>query len=209
MGLFDRLFKNTKKKEDNTDPRVDQRLETILMEYNKNQSTELYAKIANELMSGEYNLFIPTVNEGANQGQWKTISEGATLKLKSVFNLDGLKVLGAFSTEQNLNKWIKEKSDYTVMNSRDVLSFCQSNGIDRIVIDSKMPSMFVIERNRKNIESETVKKETKVSLATPAQPIQGEFLTSLIKNFEECELNRRGVSIHHDKERRACACHWL
>src|SRR6056297_33609 len=173
MGIFDKFFKNKEKKESTPDPRINNSLETILINYNQSNNNEQYVKIASQLMNGDFNLFLPSVNDGKSENNWKTIREGSNLKLKSVFNLDGLKVLGAFSNEKNLLNWINEESEYTVMNSKDVLNFCQANGIDRILIDSKQPSMFVLERSRSNIKTETVKEETKVRLGTPVVPITG------------------------------------
>ena len=187
MGIFDKFFKNKEKMESSPDPRDNNLLETILVNYNQSNNNEQYAKIASQLVNGDFNLFLPSVNDGKNENNWKTIREGSNLKLKSVFNLDGLKVLGAFSSENNLQKWINEESEYTVMSSKEVLNFCQANGIDRIVIDSKQPSMFVLERSRSNIKTETVKEETKVRLGTPAIPITGLFLEKLIINFKNVE----------------------
>lgn len=187
MGIFDKFFKNKEKSESTPDPRDNNSLETILINYNQSNNNEQYGKIASQLMNGDFNLFLPSINDGKSENNWKAIREGSNLKLKSVFNLDGLIVLGAFSNEKNLLNWINEESEYTVMNSKDVLNFCQTNGIDRIVIDSKQPSMFVLERSRSNIKTETVKEETKVRFRKPAVPITGLFFEKLITNFKKVE----------------------
>ena len=94
-----------------------------------------------------------------------------------------------FSQSKHWKKQVKiqEKSDFTVMNSKDVLEFCQIHRIDRIVIDSRQPTMFVLERNRENIKTETIQKETQVMVGTPSKLISGSLLNKLKTNFSKVD----------------------
>ena len=187
MKLFDKLFGKGKSKDTNRSPQSNEDLKSDLLRYNENQNKVAYGQIVNKLMRGDYLLYLPSVNDGESDNKWRTLQEGANLKLKSVFNMDGLNVLGAFSSEESLSNWIQEKSDFTVMNSKDVLEFCQTHRIDRIVIDSRQPSMFVLERSRENIKTERIQEETKVMVGTPSKPISGNLLNKLKTNFSKVD----------------------
>jgi hypothetical protein len=110
--------------------------------------------------------------------------KNTTFKLASVVNLDGLKVLGVFTDEQALLAWTKKPSQYTAMRSKDVLKFVQDNGMDRIVINSDQPNMFVLERSRENVKEHTIKQDTKVQLGTPNRPLSKPITQKLIDNFK-------------------------
>jgi len=136
-------------------------------------------------MDGAYFLYLPTQNDGKSDHQWKTLEQGSELKLKSVFNLDGLKVLAAFSSEMALSEWSENPSTFSALNSKDVLSLCEANGIDRIVIDSKQSTMFVLERSQEGVQTETVQKATTVSVRPISQVINVRFIETLTKHANE------------------------
>ncbi len=71
------------------------------------------------------------------------------------------------------------------MKAKDVLELCENNGIDRIVIDSKMPTMFVLERNKGNIQTEIIQENTKVIVGKPLKPIPPEILKKLQQSFSQ------------------------
>jgi len=58
--------------------------------------------VVSELLNGNSFLLLPSENDGSNPDTWKTAQENTELKLTCVFNLDGLKVLGAFTDENAL-----------------------------------------------------------------------------------------------------------
>lgn len=179
MGLFNKLFGNKPKtdKPDNT------QLLFLLDKYKKeNGAGDTYKNVVLELMNGNSFLMLPTQND-TNPDKWITAEKDTTLKLTSVVILDGLKVLGAFTDEQALLAWTKSPSQYTAMRSNDVLKFVQDNGIDRIVINSDQPNMFVLERSRENVNEHTIKKDTKVQLGTPNTPLSKHITQKLIDNF--------------------------
>jgi len=49
MGIFNKFFKNKKRKEGNPDPSNNNSLETILVNYNKSNNNEEYGKIVTHL----------------------------------------------------------------------------------------------------------------------------------------------------------------
>ena len=188
MGIFDKLFGTKKKTSENNENPDNTKLIGLLEIYGENQSQENYQKALNEIAEGNSLLILPSINDRESQDNWKTLEKDSTLKLTSVFDHDGLKVLGAFTTPEKLVKWIKKETEYTAMKSKDVIDFCQAHGIDRIVIDTDMATMFVLERNRENINTETIQEETQVQVGTPMNPISGEHLKKFQANFSKVSV---------------------
>jgi hypothetical protein len=57
----------------------------LLHRWQNNESSENYTMVINELMTGNSFLLLPSVNDSEESRSWKTLKEGATLKLTSVF----------------------------------------------------------------------------------------------------------------------------
>jgi len=201
----------------------DNKLPQDLQDYHRTtNNSQGYNQIVQKLIDGEYVLFLPTQNDGKADNQWKTLAQGSELKLKSVFNLDGLKVLAAFSSELALSEWSQNPSTFSAMSSDDLLSLCESNGIDRIVIDSKLPTMFVLERSRNGVQTDTVQQATTVSIRPISQAINVRFIQALSKHAHavtsideiyqfEMERNDEEIltlgfklNVYSDNSRQAC-----
>ncbi|MDQ3017737.1 MAG: SseB family protein [Bacteroidota bacterium] len=120
----------------------------LLTLFGQNRNQETYTNVINALNGGGHLLFLPTASDRTASGSWKTLEGGSKLKLTSVFNLNGKVVLAAFSSELTLFSWAQDNLHFTAMDSKDALILCQSNGIDKIVIDSDQATMFVLELNR-------------------------------------------------------------
>jgi len=159
----------------------------LLNIYGQHQSQENYRLALKEIEEGNSFLILPSVNDTHEMSDWKTIDVGSTLKLSSVFNLDGLQVLGAFTDEKALQTWAKKVTEYTKMRSQDVIEFCKQNGIDRIVINSDQANMFVLERNRENIKTTVIEKPTPVQVGKPIHPLNKHILDKLITNFKKVD----------------------
>ena len=180
MGLFDKLF-HTKSKAANPD---NTRLLQLLKIYQAHKENgESYKNVVLELMNGNSFLLLPSQNDNEGSGAWTTIEKDKTINLTSVYNLDGLKVLGAFTDEKSLLSWSKERTQYTALPTKDVLKLCEEQMIERIVINSNLPSMFVLERNRVGIKTETIKEGTTVQVGTPSRPLERRILEKLITQF--------------------------
>ncbi|ESU19854.1 hypothetical protein FEDK69T_31110 [Flavobacterium enshiense DK69] len=189
MGIFDKIFGSNKKSiEKNSENPNNTKLIELLEQYGKNQSQENYKKAFDEIVEGNSMLILPSINDGGMDDNWRTLEKESTLKLTSVFDIDGLSVLGVFTSPENLVEWTKKETQYTAMKSKDVIEFCQAQGIDRIVIDSDMPTMFVLERNRENIKTEVIKEDTQVTVGTPINPMAGELLKKLQSNFKKVSV---------------------
>lgn len=187
MGILDIFFGNRKSSAEDKNPN-NNKLIALLEKYNRNQNSENYKEVFEEIVNGNSFLILSSVNGNGTNNEWKTLEKESTLNLTCVFDQDGLMVLGAFTSSEKLVSWSKEATEYTAMKSKDVIDFCQANRIDRIVIDSDLPTMFVLERNRENVKTETVQKSTQVTVGTPINPISGELLKKFHHNFSKVSV---------------------
>jgi len=190
MNFFKKLFGSTDstKTEINLSKNPDNTRLTYLLDiYGQHHSNENYRAVLEEFTNGNSFLLLPSSNDNEETNGWQTAEVGTTLNLASVFNLDGLKVLGAFSDETALVKWAKRAIQYTAIKTQDLTDFCKQNNIDRIVINSDSKNMFVLERNRENITSRTIQEETNVLVGTPIKPLPKDAIELLIKNFKKVD----------------------
>ena len=153
----------------------------------QNGEDDSYKNVILELMNGNSFLLLPSENDNENLDTWTTAKIDTTLKLTCIYNLEGLKVLGAFTDENALLSWAKKPTQFTGLSSQDVLKLCEENLIERVVINSDLPTMFVLERNRDNIKTETIEKETTVQVGTPNRPLENRIIQKLIEQFKRVD----------------------
>ena len=187
MNFLKKLFGNNKPTEDEQkkDPE-NTKLNYLLDIWGENPSDDNYREVMHEILNGNCFLLLPSVNE-SESGVWTIAKENSTLSLTSVFNLDGLKILGAFSNEKALVDWAKQPSQYTAVPTATVIDMCKEQGIDRIVINSDQKNMFVLERNRENIASRVIEKDTEVMVGKPSKPLQPHILEKLVSNLRQVQ----------------------
>ena len=181
MGLFKTFFKNK-----STPGPDNSRLLELLDVYWKTKSYDDYKNVYHELLNGSSFLLVPTKNAPITlPNKWTTTQNNATIKVSSVFNMDGLIVLGAFTDEQALQNWRKQPTEYTSMRSQAVLKFCEDNGVDRIVINTNEPNMYVLERNFGNVNNYQINKGTDVRIEIVKTPLDDFIVEKLINNFKK------------------------
>lgn len=189
MNFLKRLFGSgdkTPKRKESKNP--DNTTLTFLLDtYGLHPSDENYKAVIEEITDGNSFLLLPSLNENGDTNGWQTAQVGTTLNLSSVFNLDGLRVLGAFSDETALVKWTNSPTQYTAIKTQDLIDFCKLNNVDRIVINSDQKNMFVLERNRENITARTIQEETKVLVGTPLKPLPASVIELLSNNFRKVD----------------------
>ena len=116
-----------------------------------NQNQETFLAVFNELQGNNAFLLIPTtepiVGNNRNEEGWSTIEKGTQMSFTSVFEVEGLKILGAFTSQQTLMNWANETKPFASLPARDVLDIAIQNGIEKIVIDSNQETMFVLGRS--------------------------------------------------------------
>jgi len=143
-----------------------------------------YKNVVLELMNGNSFLILPGQNEFSQlSAGWKTTEEATTMKLSSLYMLDGLKVLAAFTDENALLDWSRKPCAYTSMRSQDVLKLCEANGIARIVINNNTHNMFVLEKKRGNTQEYTIPADSEVKIGVPRTPLDRRLLDKLIVRF--------------------------
>lgn len=185
MGIFDTLFGNKSKK---SNPENSRLLELLNIYEKKQGKADSYKNVLLELMNGNSFLLLPSENDNKLTENWSTSKKDTSLNLTCVFILDGLKVLGAFTDEESLLSWAKKPTAYTALESKAVLELCEKELIERIVINSDLPTMFVLERDRENIETLTIEQETKVQVGSPNRPLEKSIIQKLIQNFQRIDV---------------------
>lgn len=186
MGLFDKLF--GRKTDQKTMTPDNQKLIGLLDKWGEDHNNyQSYSNVMNELVNGTSFLLLSSINKNDGGKEWKTLEKESTLKLTCIFDVDGLKILGAFTEEKTLLDYTKKETSFTAMKSQDVLNFCETNGIDRIVINSGQKNAFFTEKNKKNVQAYTFEKETTVEIATPDKPIEKEIVEKLIDKFSKVD----------------------
>jgi hypothetical protein len=186
MGFFDRIFKKNKSNSDLRIDEVDNRaLVEDLLKFNQCRTNESYSKIVNNFIDGNYHLYIPSNYDGKISNKAQILDPGKSLKITSVFNIDGLQVIGVFSTEKSLYKYTKESTNFTLLNSKFILDYCQRNEINRVVIDSNQETMFVLEKSHDNILNGTLKKNATVGIRATNNPLNNARKQKLLSS---CKL---------------------
>ena len=187
MGLFDKFFGTKAKTTTKTQPDNTRLFKLLEIYQQKNGKGDSYKNVVLELMNGNSYLLLPSENDNEGPATWTTTAEDTTLKLTCVYNLDGLKVLAAFTDEASLVTWTKKPVQYTALPSKEILKLCEEQLIERIVINSDLPTMFVLERNRSNIKTDTIKETTTVQVGTPGRPLERRILQKLINQFQRVD----------------------
>lgn len=118
--------------------------------FRNNQNEETFIAVLNELQGNNAFLLVPTtvpiVGKDRNNEGWSTIEKGTQMSFTSVFEVEGQKVLGAFTSQNTLTNWANETKPFASLPAKDVLDIAMQNNIERIVIDSNQETMFVLGR---------------------------------------------------------------
>jgi type III secretion system (T3SS) SseB-like protein len=191
MSFFNKLFRRQSK--GNTPDSIPEnyRLLFLLNAWVQHSSCENYQAVLKEIEEGNSFLIVGSQNDDAIPTGWHKTRKATTLKLTSLIEKDGLRILGAFTDKRSLLEWIKKPTAPCIsMRSQDVLNLCETNKIDRIVINSGQPNMFVLERNLAEQENILIPKGTDLLLGTPAKPLQAAIIEKMIANFKKIETIR-------------------
>lgn len=124
------------------------RLFSLIEQYIEDNEYESYKQVVYELEGGNSFLLLPADPNLDIQSEGWTISPpGLKIKL-GIYLVDGLKAIAAFTSEEALYAWAKKPTKYVSFRSTVVIEMCEKNGVDRIVIDSKLRTMIVIQKNK-------------------------------------------------------------
>lgn len=184
MNFFKKLFSSKSDPYPEKNPE-NTRLIFLLNNYGQNSSQANYALVMKELFEGNSFLILPTLNN-TEPGGGTTAKKDAKLKLTSVYDLDGLKVLGAFSDEKSLLTWSKTPATYTAVKAQAVFEMCKEINVSRVVINSGSQNIFVIERDNQT-EKINIEEGTTIRIGTPAHPLNDRIIKNLISNFRLIE----------------------
>jgi hypothetical protein len=120
----------------------------LLNEYGKDNKYDNYKKVVKELTEGNAYLLLPSNKDYGNKyTSWTPVEEAQKIDL-GIYIVDGLKAIAAFSSEEALFTWKKKVSKYISLPSKAIIEICEANGIDRIVVDSALPTMVVLQKSK-------------------------------------------------------------
>ena len=119
----------------------------LLNNYSKDNKYDNYKRVVEELTEGNAYLLLPSDKSyGDKYKSWTPVDKGQTIDL-GIYFVDGLKAIAAFSSEEALFTWKKKVTKYVSLPSKAIIEICEANGIDRIVVDNKLPTMVVLQKN--------------------------------------------------------------
>jgi hypothetical protein len=147
MCIF--VVHKNKKKHSEFQPNNKQLLENIkIFQGNKNQET--FMSVFEELQGENAFLVVPTAEpikgENRDKNGWSTIEKGTAMTFTSVFEVEGQKVMGAFTSQAALTIWSQETKPFVSIPAKDLLEIAMQNDIEKIIIDSNQETMFVLGR---------------------------------------------------------------
>jgi hypothetical protein len=116
---------------------------SLLNAWAKDMSKDNYAKVRKELMEGNSFLMLPSgKNENDTEG-WRKLAEVTKIPLASLYTVEGVKTLGAFTDSEAVSRWSNGKQVFcNSLRSQDVFEICEKNGIGRIIINSGSDNIF-------------------------------------------------------------------
>lgn len=122
------------------------RLIFLLNEWSKNPSGKNFEKVMDELINGNSYLLLPSIAEALGNKSFTAADSETKLPLTCIYEVDGVRVLGAFTDETSLYNWSKNSSHYIAMTTKGILKMCEMNDIYKIVINSDSPDIFLVQR---------------------------------------------------------------
>lgn len=145
-----------------------------LKAFQNNRDNEHFMAVFNALQKEETFLVVPTtIDDKVKSNSWSTLEKGDTITFSTVFDMDGLKVFGVFTSPEKLMAWASDMKPYKMIPAKAVLEIAQEQGFGRIVIDSDQDTMFVLEKAAPNVKTEVIEEATEVLVWHPEAPIDG------------------------------------
>src|ERR1700691_792405 len=110
------------------------RLIALLNAWSKDMSKSNYASVRTELMEGNSFLMLPSERNESPAEERKELSQPSKIRLASLYTVEGVKTLGAFTDAESVLRWSKGKQVFcNSLLSRVVFEICETNGIKRII----------------------------------------------------------------------------
>ncbi len=189
MALWNKLFGKESSNGRSTDDTPDNtRLMELLNKYASTRDYKDYKRVYHELENGRSFLLLPSHEEAHVKDGWRKTAEGETLQLTSIFQIDGLKVLGAFTDEAAVLSWSKKPTTNVAMPSKSVLEMCYTERSGRIVINTGLDTMFVLERDSDAFHSTTLQAGSMIREGVPARPLDKATLEKMAHGLHHLEI---------------------
>jgi hypothetical protein len=121
----------------------------LIEDYIKDNAYDNYKKVVTELTEGNALLVLPAERDDDTMPDTGVSSRKDSKIIIGIYFVDGLKATAAFTSKEALFYWAKRATKCISLPSKTVIEICEANDIDRIVIDSKLRTMIVLQRNDK------------------------------------------------------------
>lgn len=168
--------------------RNNEKIISLIARWWQNNNEKTYSAVVKELLEGNSYLLLPSQNDESGNNEWHVSEKDSSLKLTSLFNKDGLKVLGAFTDEESILQWAKEALSYTAMLSKNVLSLCENENIGRLVINSGSENKsFFLEQSVGKTKEYIIEKNNKIRVGAPARPLNDRIIKKLVSSFQSID----------------------
>jgi hypothetical protein len=127
----------------NQDTPDNTKLISLLNAWSQKISKKTFAAVRTELMKGNSFLMLPSGATDVQGPGWHTYEKSPRLELRSVYTMDGIQVLGAFTDIESLLRWSNGRAmNYTSLRSQEVLDICVRYGFKRVVINSGSDNIY-------------------------------------------------------------------
>ncbi len=113
-----------------------------------NGKGKTYEDVVQELLDGNSDLFVQTHGEQFNETK-NYIADGSEKLTMGVYEIEGKKYFGAFTSLELLEMWLKVRGSYAQLSSKALLEMAEKSEVDGIIINSGYRNMFVAFRNSK------------------------------------------------------------
>ena len=145
IGLFPLLISCEMEPSQGT-PIENQKLIQLLSQWEQGQSPELFQEVRNELLNGNVTLLLSTQDADGGSVEYTYIKDQTGVQLTCLFHIENKRILGVFTDERSLFKWSEKPTTYITLSFGEVMTICESYDLDRIVVNTNQPNVFVMER---------------------------------------------------------------
>jgi ribosomal protein S3AE len=143
FGTF--VAQNTQFMEDNDFNLDNSKLLKLIEDWVRaNGKEKTYENVVLELLNGNSHLIVQTYNKVSETR--KFISDENTKLELGIYEIEGKKFFGAFTSLELLEQWLKAPSYYAKLPSKALLEMADKTDIDGIVINTNSKNMFVVFR---------------------------------------------------------------
>ena len=185
MGLFGKLFGKKDKQDNNNSD--NNKLIRLLDKWGREESEHCFKAVLHELFEGQSFLLFPTDKNTTSEDKWIANIGGESLHLSSVRDEEGVHEIAVFTDDTSLTEWTKQISTYSTLKTQELFELCRNLEIDRIVINSGLSNMFILERKKEedDADEENTMDSSRVRVGIPNNPLSLIIIQKINENVAQ------------------------